>query len=143
MKNEKVTGQGVGMFLARLDPSRRVIVERLRSLIFEAEPEIEEGMRWGRPVYSKGGGICCIDTFPGYVSLGFFEGACLRDVTGLLAGTDENYRYIRIRDVESIRGEEIKALVAEAVRFHSRYVVRCTETDTVAEQTKEILGGER
>jgi len=60
-------------------------LERLRSLILEADPKIEEEWKWvkptnpGVPVWSRDGGICTGEAYKEVVKLTFFRGASLPD----------------------------------------------------------------
>lgn len=114
-------------FLLKLEPPHHEVARALREIIFEAEPDISEGMKWGRPVYVKGGSICSIDTAKDHVSLVFFEGACLKDPANLLMGAGENYRYVKVGKTKDIQREELKALIADAVRFYGKYVIRAAQ----------------
>jgi len=58
---------------------------RLRQLIHDAVPDVEEEWKWqkatspGTPVWSRDGGICTGETYKLYVKLTFFRGAALAD----------------------------------------------------------------
>jgi len=117
----------VDQFFLKLAPSHCEVALALREIILEAEPGISEGMKWGRPVYSKGGSICSIDTAKDQVNLVFFEGAYLKDPANLLEGAGENYRYVKMSKPKDIQREDLKALVTDAVRFYGKYVIRAAQ----------------
>jgi hypothetical protein len=52
-----------------------------------------------------------------YVNLGFYQGAALKDPTGLLEGAGKNLRHIKIRSLSEVSKKEIgdllKASLAE------------------------------
>ena len=48
----------VDAWISDLEPSLREIAAALRRLILDAEPTLEESVKWGNPVYEKGGKVC-------------------------------------------------------------------------------------
>lgn len=99
-------------------------LERMRSLIFEADPAIVEERKWakvtnpaGVPVFSRHGIICTGETYKQSVKLTFANGASLEDPRKLFnAGFDGNVRRaIDIHEGESVDAAAFKALVRAAV----------------------------
>lgn len=45
----------VGEFMADLAPARQELVNRVRTMILDVDPGLEEGMKWNAPNYSLGG----------------------------------------------------------------------------------------
>ena len=103
---------------------RTALVDRVRSLIVEAEPEVVEEAKWkkasnpdGVPTFSCDGLICTVETYKDKVKLTFAKGASLEDPTGLFnasldAGTR---RAIDIFEGEQLDGPALVDLVREAV----------------------------
>ena len=96
----------------------------LRSLIREADPDVEEDIKWrkpsnpgGVPTWSSNGILCTGETYKDKVKLTFARGASLDDPSGLfnasLAGGTR--RAIDIREGEAIDVDAFKALVRAAV----------------------------
>ncbi len=57
---------------------------RVRQLIHQAEPDIQESWKWrGTPVWEHDGIVCTGETYKQVVKLTFFRGAALADPTGL------------------------------------------------------------
>ena len=60
---------------------RSELLARVRQLILEADPEMEEEWKWqkpsspGIPVWSHHGGVCTGETYQQVVKLTFFRGA--------------------------------------------------------------------
>lgn len=67
---------------------------RVRELIHDADPEIQEEWKWrGTPVWSHDGGVCTGETYQQVVKLTFFRGAALPDPGKLFnASLDGNTR---------------------------------------------------
>ncbi|MTD57940.1 DUF1801 domain-containing protein [Amycolatopsis pithecellobii] len=69
---------------------RTEIVDRVRALIVEAEPEVVEEAKWrkpsnpdGVPTFSYSGLICTVETYKDKVKITFAKGASLADPGGL------------------------------------------------------------
>src|SRR5690349_7290188 len=102
---------------------RSDLVDRVRSLIVEAEPAVVEEAKWkkasnpdGVPTFTADGLICTVETYKDKVKLTFARGASLADPTGLFnasldAGTR---RAIDVFEGEELDGDALVALVREA-----------------------------
>ena len=108
--------------IADLGDWRGEALDRMRTLIREADPGVVEEMKWmGTPVWSHDGIICTGESYKSVVKLTFARGASLSDPHGLFnASLDGNVRRaIDIRDGEQVDAPAFKALVREAVTFNS------------------------
>jgi hypothetical protein len=99
-------------------------LDRMRTLIREADPGAVEEVKWrkpsnpaGVPVWSHDGMICTGETYKDKVKLTFARGAALEDPSGLFNAslTGGTRRAIDIREGEEVDAEAFKALVREAV----------------------------
>jgi len=96
---------------------------RLRLLIHEADPEVEEEWKWqkpqspGTPVWSHDGGICTGETYKQVVKLTFFRGASLPDPSKLFNSSLEGNlrRAIDFHEGEKINEAAFKELIRAAV----------------------------
>jgi len=104
--------------IAELSDWRGETLARLRRLIHEADPEVEETWKWrGTPVFEHEGGICTGESYKQVVKLTFFRGAALADRTGLFNSSLEGNtrRAIDIHEGEAIDEIAFKALISAAV----------------------------
>ena len=96
----------------------------LRALICQADPEVEEGVKWRKPsnplgvvAWSNDGMLCTGETYKDKVKLTFAHGAALDDPTGLfnasLGGTTR--RAIDLREGDRVDEAAFVALVRSAV----------------------------
>jgi hypothetical protein len=106
---------------------REALLDRVRALIGEAEPDTVEEVKWrkpstpaGVPTWSLGGLICTGETYKDKVKLTFARGAALADPTGLFnASLDGNTRRaIDIKEGEAIDEAALKALIREAAALN-------------------------
>ena len=100
---------------------------RVRQLIHDADPEIEEEWKWekpssgGTPVWSDDGGVCTGESYKQVVKLTFFRGASLQDPKKLFNSSLEGNmrRVIDIREGEKLNEAAFKALIRSAVAANS------------------------
>jgi hypothetical protein len=109
---------------------REQALDRFRTLIREADPDVIEERKWrkpsngmvGVPVWSHDGIICTGETYKNYIKFTFAKGAFVEDPAGLFnAGLDGNLRRaIDIREGERIDEKSFKALIKAAVALNAR-----------------------
>jgi hypothetical protein len=108
--------------IAELGDWRGDTLARVRELIKEADPEVEETWKWrGVPVWEHDGIICTGETYKKVVKLTFAKGASLKDPKGLFNSSLEGNvrRAIDIGEDEEIDGAALKALIREAIDLNA------------------------
>jgi hypothetical protein len=108
--------------IAELGDWRGATLERMRTLIKEADPDAVEEWKWrGVPVWSHDGIICTGESYKSIVKLTFAKGASLQDPAHLFnSSLDGNTRRaIDIHEGEEIDEAAFKALVRQAVGLNS------------------------
>ena len=96
---------------------------RVRRLIHDAVPEIQEEWKWakanstGTPVWSHDGGVCTGESYKQVVKLTFFRGASLQDPKKLFNSSlgGNTRRAIDIRESEKLNEAAFKELIRSAV----------------------------
>ena len=107
--------------IAELGDWRGEMLARVRGLIRQADPEIEEEWKWrGVPVWSHGGIVCTGETYRNVVKLTFAKGASLDDSSGLFNASLEGNvrRAIDLREGDEIDANVFKALIRAAVALN-------------------------
>jgi hypothetical protein len=109
---------------------RKETLEKMRALIFQAEPEIVEERKWkkpsngmkGIPVWSRNGIVCTGETYKTAVKLTFAQGASLPDPSRLFNASLEGNmrRAIDIHEGETVNPAAFKKLVKAAVAFNTK-----------------------
>jgi hypothetical protein len=102
-----------------LDDWRGQVVEALDALIRQAAPEASGSIKWAQPVYEKDGPFAYIRAFERTVNLGFWRGIDLSDPKGLLEGTGDRMRHMKIESAEDVDKAQFTAWVQEAVRLNT------------------------
>ena len=121
MSTESDPSRLIDARIEELGDWRGETLARVRELIKEADPEVEETWKWkGTPVWEHAGIICTGETYKKVVKLTFAKGASLEDPAGLFNSSLEGNvrRAIDIHEGEEIDGEALKALVGEAVALN-------------------------
>jgi hypothetical protein len=94
---------------------------RMRKLIKEADPDVEEEWKWmGTPIWSHDGIICTGESYKSVVKLTFAKGASLKDPKRLFNSSLEGNvrRAIDIHEGEKVNETAFKALVREAIALN-------------------------
>jgi hypothetical protein len=110
-------------WIEELGDWRGATLARVRQLIHDADPDIEEEWKWvkatspGVPVWSHDGIVCTGETYKQVVKLTFARGASLDDPKQLFNSSlgGGTRRAIDIREGEQISAAVFKRLVREAV----------------------------
>ncbi len=107
--------------IEQLGDWRGEMLARLRRLMKEAVPDVEETWKWrGTPVWERNGQICTGETYKEVVKMTFAKGAKLADPAKLFnSGLDGNVRRaIDIRQGEKIDEKALKALFKQAAELN-------------------------
>jgi hypothetical protein len=113
--------------IAELDDWRGQTLNRVRTLITQADPDVVEEWKWakptnpGTPVWSHDGIICTGESYKNAVKLTFTKGASLKDPARLFnSSLDGNVRRaIDIHEGDTIDESAFKTLIREAVALNT------------------------
>lgn len=131
MSEKAPTGEAASEKISRriheLGDWRGETLARVRQLIHDADPEIQEEWKWekpksgGTPVWSHDGGVCTGESYKQVVKLTFFRGASIDDPKQLFNSSLEGNtrRAIDIREGETIDEAAFKQLLRAAVAANS------------------------
>ena len=101
---------------------RGEMLGRLRALIKQADPDVEETWKWrGVPVWEHGGIICTGETYKSVVKMTFAKGAALKDPAGLFNSSLEGNtrRAIDFHEGDKINEKALNALIRAAVTLNT------------------------
>jgi len=115
------TSELIDARIEELGDWRGEMLGRLRALVKEADPEVEEGWGWrGVPMWSHGGMICTGETYKNAVKMTFAKGAALDDPSGLFNSCLEGNarRAIDFHEGDAVDEEALKALIRAAVALN-------------------------
>ena len=108
---------------------RGELLDRIRALINEADPEMTEERKWrkpsngmtGVPVWSHNGIVCTGETYKNAVKMTFAKGAFVKDPSGLFNSSLEGNlrRAIDFREGDKLDEKALKALIKAAVQLNA------------------------
>lgn len=126
--------RAIGARTNKLPDWRGTMLDQLRTLIKQADPEVVEEVKWrkpsnsmlGVPVWSHDGIICTGETYKNVVKLTFAKGASLPDPAGLFNSSLEGNtrRAIDFHQGDEIDEKAFKALIRAAVALNASSAVR-------------------
>src|SRR3954470_4597220 len=96
---------------------------KVRKLIHEADPKVEETWKWrGVPVWEHDGIICTGETYKNAVKMTFAKGAALADPAGLFNSSLEGNtrRAIDFQEGDKINEKALTALIRAAVAMNAK-----------------------
>ena len=123
----KAASANISKRIQELGDWRGETLARLRQLIHDADPDIEEEWKWekpksgGVPVWSHDGIVCTGESYKQVVKLTFFRGASVKDPKKLFnSSLDGNTRRaIDFREGEKINEAAFKQLIRAAVAVNA------------------------
>jgi len=91
-------------YIAEQDPTKRVLLERLRAIVVKTVPDATVSIKWGVPFYQRAGkNVCSLAAFKEYVGINFFAPPeRLADPKGRLEGAGKVNRMLKVRTAQDI-----------------------------------------
>lgn len=111
----------VEAYIAGLDGWQAQVAVKLDRIVMEAAPQADKVIKWAQPTYEDHGLLCYFKAFKTHVNFGFFRGAELDDPHGLLEGTGEKMRHVKLKSLEDVNEEALKRLVSLAVKLNQSH----------------------
>jgi hypothetical protein len=107
-------------YIAGLEGWQAEIVTRVRGIILQAATEAKESIKWAQPVYEINGPFAYMKAFKNAVNFGFWRGVELNDPQGVLEGTGEKMRHLKLASLEDVDEALFTDLVRQAVRLNQQ-----------------------
>jgi hypothetical protein len=120
--NGEVAAANITRRIQELGDWRGETLARVRRLIHDADPGIQEEWKWrGTPVWSHDGIVCTGESYKQVVKLTFARGASVKDPKKLFNSSLEGNtrRAIDLREGEKINEAAFKQLIRAAVAANS------------------------
>jgi hypothetical protein len=104
-------------YLKDQSAENQTIIRALRRFVRRIAPKLAEAVKWGNGCWvGEQGPVAYVYSATGYVQLGFFHGASLKDPKGLLEGKGEYVRHTKVRAAAEIDERAFAALLRQAAR---------------------------
>ena len=110
--------KSVDTYIASLESWQAETVSAVREIILKAAPDAKESIKWAQPVYEVNGPFCYIKAFKKSVNFGFWRGIDLDDPNGLLQGTGDKMRHVKLSGVDEVDSEPFSQYVLQAVELN-------------------------
>ena len=115
-----MAAKSVEEYISSVEDWKGEIVAELREIILEISPEIKESIKWAQPVYESNGPFSYIKAFKNAVNFGFWRGVDLKDPKGILVGSGEKMRHIKITTPDDIDKKVFANFVRQAIKLNEK-----------------------
>ncbi len=105
-------------YIAGLESWQAEIVSQVRGIILQAAPHAKESIKWAQPVYESGGPFAYMKAFKKAVNFGFWRGIDLDDPKGILEGSGDKMRHVKLTSLEDIDAAQFADFVRQAVELN-------------------------
>lgn len=105
-------------YIASLEGWQREAARELDRLVIETVPTAARVIKWGQPVYENQGQLCYFKAGKAHINFGFFRGSELSDPQGIVEGTGDSMRHVKIKSLDSIPREALAALILESDKLN-------------------------
>jgi hypothetical protein len=113
-----MAGKTVDAYIAGLADWQAQIVSSVRQVLNQAAPEADEAIKWAQPVYSSNGPFAYIKAFKNSVNFGFWRGVDLKDPKGLLQGSGDKMRHVKLTSTDQVDQAAFSDLINQAVQLN-------------------------
>lgn len=114
----------INIYIAEQDEWKRRTLVRLRQLIHQADPSIEENWRWDMPHFDHNGIMIGMRAFKEFVSVWFHKGSLIKDPKKLFEtlekGAEKGLRAYKIHEGEAINEAAFTDLVKKAIAVNAK-----------------------
>lgn len=111
----------IDAYIDHAQPFAQPILTRVRDLVHEACPDVEETIKWGMPTFLHAGGLLCgMAAFKQHASFGFWKHGLVMGEDGERNGMGSFGRLVSIEDLPPKR--TLMALIRKAVRLNEHGV---------------------
>jgi hypothetical protein len=86
----------LGHYLAKYSLEMQLLAKKVRELILEVVPEVDELIKWKNLYYQKNKPVCAILIHKNHINLEFTRGRELTELGYPLEGTGKNMRHVKI-----------------------------------------------
>lgn len=114
------TSAAFDAYIAKSAPFAQPILETLRQAFHDADPEIEEVMKWGAPHFEHDGIVGSMAAFKEHVRWGFWKAGLMKDPHGILDPIgDTSMSGSKVKTVKDLPPPKVlRAYIREAVQLN-------------------------
>mgnify|MGYP001829200590 CR=1 FL=1 len=108
----------VNEYIEGLDGWKKDVAAEVRGIVAAAAPEAKESIKWAQVVYETNGPFSYIRAFKNSVNFGFWRGVDIDDPKGLLQGSGEKMRHVKLAGMADVDQETFAGYVKQAVTLN-------------------------
>lgn len=123
----------VDTYIAKSQDFAQPILNKIRELVWQACPDVEETLKWGAPHFEYKGVICSMMSFKQHCNFSFWKGTAMKDPHKLLTimGKTSFGLIQKLKDVEDLPEDKIMLqYLAEAISINESGVKVPLQTKT-------------
>lgn len=114
-----MAAKNVAEYIDGLDGWKSDVGKAVHEIVMAAAPEAKSSIKWAQPVYEANGPFSYFKAFKNSVNFGFWRGVDLDDPQGLLTGSGEKMRHVKLTSVADVKADAFTALVRQAVQLNA------------------------
>jgi len=101
--------------IAVLDSTKYQILQKLRELVFENDPNVKERIMYGGILFSLNTDFSGVFVYKNHISFEFSNGYRYKDPDNLLEGKGKYRRHLKFRSMDDVETKKIVFFVKQAV----------------------------
>ncbi len=105
-------------YVEMLEGWQKDVAADIRKTIGEAAPDAKESIKWAQPVYEDNGPFAYFRAFKSHINLGFWRGVDLSDPGGILEGSGDKMRHVKMTGPEDFQPGIFADFVRQAVELN-------------------------
>ena len=105
-------------YIGDLEGWQAQVTAQLDRIIMEVEPKASKVIKWAQPTYESDGLLCYFKAFKTHINFGFFRGSELDDPKGILEGTGDKMRHVKLKYQQELDENALKALIISAAKLN-------------------------
>lgn len=102
---------------ADLGQDQRDMAMELREIVFAQGEELREELKWNQPCFFGNSMVCYIQKAKGHITLGFGKGTELADPEGLLQGSGNQMRHVKLPIAGHLNRDALSKLISNAIQI--------------------------
>lgn len=107
-------------FEEKLSDWQQTVAGQLHEIVLANSPEAVHSVKWGQAVYSSPEGpMIFMKGNKNHLTFGFWRGAEMANDAGLLEGTGEKMRHIKIKAIDGYDAGVIAGYVKQAIQLNA------------------------
>jgi hypothetical protein len=108
----------VDSYIEGLEGWQRETAAKVREIVNHAAPTATEAVKWSQPVFESNGPFAYIKEHSKTVNFGFWRGVDIDDPQGVLEGSGEKMRHVKLSGLDDIDEALFADFVKQAVMLN-------------------------